>query len=294
MENKNKKLLMLVIVLTFLVLIFVIGYFVLTGTKEIKFKIVANDGLQISADGINFKEELDKNDFLDLDGVYKNSLNQIPSRLGSISSTGGVTSGKLDMFYVNYAKNGKSLTAIKEKDMSCLNKDCKDKHFIAFDIFILAKEPKSLILKGGSEVKAQNGDDKKALYNAARVGFIVEGTVNEENKAMAQDLNGGMSSILWEPNYDDNKEEKDKLIPYKAIDVEIKESLDVDKIEGNFSFSNVNPNIYTKFLEKEDKKIVDLQAGITKLRIYLWVESQDVDMKHNSTTNNLDFNILLG
>lgn len=295
MEDSILKKLKMILILIVIGTICFVGYKVYDGMQTVNFKIKVNDGLQISVDGKEFKTEITRDDLINLRDSYSKALNQLPRRLGSVSSTGSTTNGKMDMFYVDYTGNGSYLTAIKENEVSCFdNGECEDKHFIAFDVFVKSEAPVTLTLTKDSNVLSQIRNGYNNYYNAARVGFIVEGTIAEDNVELLQSLSGGASSKLWEPNYDDNKEKEGILVSYKAVDAEIKNSLSVGQIDGNFNFSKVSPNVYTKVNNSEDNELVDIQAGITKIRIYMWLESLDVDMKPNAKTNRLDFNIELG
>lgn len=295
MEENTVKKIKLFIVLVVLVIVLIAGYKIYDDMKYVDFNVKVVDGLEVSLDGINFKDEITREDVLNLGDSYSKAISQVPSKLGSISSALDVTSGYMDMFHVNYTDNGTELTALKESEINCaFNKECKDKNFIAFDIFLLAKEPTTLLLTKNSKVFSQFGKGNNNYYNAARVAFVVEGTVTEENKEVAQSLSGGSKAVLWEPNYDVNKEKEEKLLSYKAVDAEIKSKLSVSQIKGNFNFSKVEADVYTKANNEEDTILLDVQAGITKIRVYLWMESQDVDMKPNAKTNKLNYTIELG
>ena len=39
------------------------------------------------------------------------------------------------------------------------------------------------------------------------------------------------------------------------------------------------------------KQVLHLQAGITKVRIYMWVEGQDVDCENNASGGDLLYNL---
>ena len=38
-----------------------------------------------------------------------------------------------------------------------------------------------------------------------------------------------------------------------------------------------------------NKEIFSINSGITKIRLYAWLEGQDVDCENNSAVGNLDF-----
>ncbi len=289
-----KKLKVLVILVIIGAICFGI-YKIYDESKEVDFKIKMTDGLQISVDGKEFKDEISKEDILNLSDSYKDSVNQIPKKLGNVSSPLRVENGKLDMYYVQYVKGNEFLKAFKEDEVNCAIKDeCVDKNYIAFDVFIKSDNPVTLNLTKNSNVKSRSGKGNNNYYNATRVGFIVEGTVPADNSDLAQSLSGGNRAIIWEPNYDINKKNEEGFLSYKAVDEEIKKEISAGQVDGNFSFLKVTSNVFTRFENNKDTELLDIQAGITKIRVYMWLESQDIDMKPNASTNKLMFDVELG
>ena len=40
----------------------------------------------------------------------------------------------------------------------------------------------------------------------------------------------------------------------------------------------------------ENMEMFNLKAGITKIRVYIWIEGQDVDCENNSAVGDIEFN----
>lgn len=55
-------------------------------------------------------------------------------------------------------------------------------------------------------------------------------------------------------------------------------------------FKKVNVDYATKKEFEENIEIFSLEAGITKVRIYIWIEGQDVDCENMSAIGNIIFN----
>ena len=115
--------------------------------SQLNVQVEAQNGLQISADASNWKSVLSNAD-IDPTGTlsttYATNTNQIPilidgsadkPQMEPVSTTGTVTSGKLDMFYgtvtANQTTGGYDLTAVKQTDTQG-----KTGKYIAFDIFL--------------------------------------------------------------------------------------------------------------------------------------------------------------
>lgn len=175
--------------------------------ENIDVQVATSSGIQISADGINWKTTLTANDIMpDANGPaqYTTNTNQFPGSLTPVSTDGSVTSGKMNMFYgvvaANKADSGKFyVSASKQTDTKG-----QTGYYIAFDFFIRLDESSKVYISPGSGVRwnGQDGTDKKLQY-AARMGFINEGTAQVTAAAdTIQALNTGTTSWIWEPNAD--------------------------------------------------------------------------------------------
>lgn len=312
LEN-NKKRLYIIVVGILIVIILIIVLAVLFQEKDenkgIGIKVSTGENLQISVDGLNWYSEINREMLTDITN-YKTAVNQLPSILGSVSTAGYVNNGKLDMFYreISNEKDNVSLTAAKEDEESCLNdNECDNKHFIAFDIFLMTKEPISVGLSNKSKVSHIEKTKDFGLQNAARVGFVLQGTVASDKYLDAQALKGGFNSYIWEPNADTHKKNaisyaKEKFdidiktdgetpISYKGISTAFSDKVSILDTNNNLNFTDVNHVITTSQKNEETKVLFDVPSGISKIRIYLWVEGQDIDMLNKTEVNNLEYNL---
>ena len=57
------------------------------------------------------------------------------------------------------------------------------------------------------------------------------------------------------------------------------------------SFAEVTPSIQTKASNDASNKVFDLKKGITKVRIYMWVEGQDVDCENNASGSDITYDV---
>lgn len=156
-----------------------------------------------------------------------------------------------------------------------------------------------------------NTSADKGLQNAARVAFIDEGNVADVGDSTgAQALKGGTTSIIWEPNYDvhtaagvanakeiyglDTTTTGASQLSYQGIKAEFADSEGVTlKNTNTFSqyFQTVTPTISTVKDFDAQQTLLNLKAGITKVRIYMWVEGQDVDCENNASGTDISFNV---
>lgn len=277
------------------------------GTLDVN--VEAKNGLQISADGTNWKTILDVADLMPdtLDNTYATNTNQIPTIMEPVSSAGNVVDGKLNMFYGTVTSDDTSgkweLTATKETDTKGT-----DGKYIVFDIFLRVDKDSPLSLTTGSGV-TDSKTSGKGLENATRVAFV-----NEGNKAVGTDLadiqglNSGADGTtkIWEPNsnahtaaaianardnYGVTISATDKVQHYG-----IKAAI-ADGIELKNTHTGADSTYFTQVstIQTEttmaETELITLTAGITKLRVYMWVEGQDFDCDNSASGSDLSFDL---
>ena len=282
--------------------------------ESIDINVATITGLQISVDAINWGNEVTKEQIIDAYKTYPSSSNQLPDTLANVSTAGNVSNGLLDMFYgvTSEEKDGGfTLTTYKQEEMRCTgDTECEySKHYIAFDIFLLVTTPATIGITANSSVIPQPGTQDKGAQNAARVGFVIEGTVDPGATSAAQLLKGGNDSYIWEPNYDVHTVDgvaaaKDvygitttqsggSRIPYKGVNAEFYTPIYIDQTDKSSYFTSVNPKVATIQGFTANQTLMSIPAGITKVRVYMWLEGQDVDMENKASGSSLLYNLEL-
>lgn len=280
------------------------------GTLQVQ--IEAKNGIQISADGTNWKSIVQKTDLTSASATYKAAKNQLPDVLEAVS-TGGVvnTDGQLPMYYGNIGTNADGnyiLTATKETDTNG-----ETGKYIAFDLFFKVDKESDIWITPTSGVKSTDTNDT-GIKNASRIGFVVLGnTTAGAAVSDIQALNKGTSSstYIWEPNYNIHTPAgianardvygvtttaDDAILPYSGV---ISDIADVDDVLlGNATqekdaakFKDVTIAYQTKSGYTHYIPAFKLSNGITKVRIYMWVEGQDVDCENNASNGNITFDL---
>ncbi len=195
--------------------------------------------------------------------------------------------------------------------------------FIAFDIFLKVDQQSDIFLENGSGVKNTTGYTDKGLQYAARYAFVIEGTVaGTATAAQAQALKAASAVYIVEPNYDAHTStgvanastyynqttsvgtSGVTAVPYVGVIAPISEpiilrntnpggttdSTKFASISGlmktNVAYSNADTTYvaYTGTAQSSHLlKVFTLQPGITKVRVYLWVEGQDVDCENSAS-----------
>lgn len=297
------------------------------GTESLDVNIGAANGIDISTNAVDWNTAITKSDLLT--ASYIGNQNQIPTVITPSSSPITVTNGLLDIWdgLVVAPESWFNLQSTKAVDPSAslsTNAAASSGSYFVFDIFIKASSDKTISLINTSNVEADGVD--RGLKNTARIAIINEGTAATPSNAYALSEATNDDVWLWEPNvnvhnllgqsnanstylartgggiggstivpsYDAvkadilvedsiglgettlSKPDKFTLLTPGDIDLQTKES-----IAGEFDIASGTPIITT------------ISSGITKLRIYVWIEGQDVDCENGSSGSDISFNIQL-
>ena len=279
--------------------------------------VEAKGGLQISADGINWKTVLSNDDIApDKLTTYAGNVNQIPTILEPVSTTGNVTDGKMDMFYgvVTAATAADDTAGIKLGDFTLTTSKQVDTKgttgkYIVFDAFLKVDKDQTLSLTKNSDVKADTAkSEDRGLKNAARVAFVPSTDVAADGAETTtiQSLVPNGKACIWEPNDDvhtaaavsaassiygkTTTQTGATPLPYYGVKAEISTPVPLNS-KAEASFAEVKPSIQTKAANDAINKVCDLKKGITKVRIYMWVDGQDVDCENNASGSDITYDV---
>ena len=320
-HKKSRRLLLLLLLLCFTGVILTTSTYAWFTSNEtvavntITVNIAAQNGIQVSTDGTNWKSIIQTTDITSASNTYAAAVNQLPQSLEPVSSALTVTDdGKMEMFYGQVAANDAGdwyLSANKSVEANGTTGK-----FIAFDLFIKSDTTSNFYMTPNSKVTTADEDDK-GIKNASRVAYVVLGnTTADDTVANIQKLGttGAAASpvYLWEPNYDVHKtnaiahardtygltitEGPDaERVNYDGIMAEV--PVDTVKVgEANATkhstqFKAVTSNYLTTAANANYTQIFGITAGVTKVRIYMWVEGQDVDCENSASGGNINYDL---
>lgn len=291
--------------------------------NTINVQVEAQNGIQISTNGTTWKAAINNADIL---AGYSGSVNQLPLTLEPVSTAGNIDEdGHLEMFYGDVKTSGDLfyLTATKETDQAETVTDLGEEgyrakgKYLAFDVFFKVNVDTPVYLTTSSGVTSNNLNSADApIKNATRVGFVTLGnTTDGDTLANIQALNAGTNSdlVIWEPNYNVHTNSainhaKDTYgltitadnakLAYDGVKAVIEEDDEILVGDANADeyadfFGSVTTQIATKEGTGFDtyQELFTLNKGITKVRLYVWVEGQDVDCENNASGGALNFNL---
>ena len=296
--------------------------------SDLDVQVDATNGIQISTDGITWKTSLETTDittgysFTAADASTITDKNQLPSKLVAVSSGGvvttatGATKGQLELFKgaIDSTTGTNYLTSEATRESKGTTGD-----FIVFDLFIQTTIAEDIYLSTGSNVVAREGTQDKGLKNAARVAFLNEGNVPVGSTQEAiTTLNGATTAWIWEPNSDYHTAAgiANHISVYGNTNVPTETTV-VGSYPGFISefavgaqvplnatatsdpthFATVTTDLKTPVTITSSSHLfaaaTKIPAGVTKLRIYMWVEGQDIDCENNASGTDITFKLQL-
>lgn len=328
-NKKNSRLKYLLILLLLTAIIFgssTYAWFTTNRTvtvSSIDINVEAVDGIQISVDGINWKSTVSKAELLGASTTYAAAPNAIPDKLEPVSTALEFdgTTGLLNMFYgdvtADEATGEYQLYATKNANTDATV------YYIVFDIFLkTTTDIPNLYLttdSGASYVGTSVG-----LENATRIAMIKEGNAaaGTSSNTIQSLLTSTASNIyLWEPNYKSHTAASvanaasmygitttttaanNSIINYSGISAPIPTTngegeaipgIPLDECtetDNDTYFLDVVPTYTTDTGFASNLKVFGLSAGITKLRVYMWIEGQDIDCENNASGTDVKFDL---
>ena len=349
-KRRGRKLFLLLLILVMTgIMLTTTTYAWFTSNKtvsvsDVQVNVASKNGIQISADGTNWKSIIQLSDLTGAQATYPAAVNQIPDTANTIEpvSTGfNVDSnGRMEMFYgtiessefTGSCSSGDAyttestctaaggiwtpstegqyiLTATKETDTHGTTGK-----YVAFDLFFRVDALTQVYLAAeGSGVTATGADT--GIKNASRIAFVELGnTASGSSLTTIQGLNAGVASNVysWEPNYDihtasgvsnakdvydiTTTEAGGELIHYSGVIAEVPKATNVllgkaTQTDYSTLFKDVTPTYSTVYGWTGTQAIFSLKAGITKMRIYMWVEGQDVDCENTASGGNIIYSL---
>ncbi|MBR4308931.1 MAG: hypothetical protein IKT58_04955 [Oscillospiraceae bacterium] len=262
-----------------------------TATVEtLNVNVQTANGIQVSLDAESWRSIITAED---IEEAVKNTnlLVQYPkTSIVPVSSAGNVTNGRLELFLGNYREDDGNLKSTALED----TRATENVNYVAFDLYFQSSMEQDLTLNIGPSASYVKGvalkegrNEKAGAEKAVRVALLPMGTYNEEVDESPLALTGDGTCYIWEPNATERADgvnvDKGNKVPYSGFKTTF-ESV----AEAELGDSEVSP--VETFIG--DQKIITLQPGISKVRVYIWLEGQDVDCINNISFGDFCVNLL--
>ena len=294
--------------------------------QEIDVNVSSGSGIQISTNATDWKSLITIEDITT--NKYSGAVNQVPTTATQMNPVSTVptafaeattTSTGLKMFrgqIVNSVVDGKMfLNSTQLTDGAAGNND-----YIAFDLFLKLdfSGSKKVYLTGGTGITA--GNPNTHIEYAGRMAFVVQDHAPSSTSAAGlQALKGSQNIIFLEPNYDvhtaNGIQNANNNYPYAVAGGALTETGNASAtpyygVKAAFTYNEsdettgvilgstdankfeaVTPTITTAAGNTERTEFLTLQPGVTKIRVYMWIEGQDVDCENNASGGQVKFNL---
>ena len=356
--NKQRLNNLLIVLLLSAMLLVMSTYAWFTANKTVNIdaidvKVSTSSGLQISADGEEWKTVLNKEDLENASVKWLNAKNQLPTEMAPVSTAKEVDgNGRLKMFFGDvYAdltpgSDNYGEYVLESSLLSDLEADGTEGKYIAFDVFLKSGNIAKDLYMSGDVVEIHEVPDptdptktiwqeitdptqESGIANAARVGVIKGGNTQSTDVSTIRGLTTvGGKAYIWEPNFDYHTDNGiangtalgwinngsithtagngGGIIAYDGLFAPTTQAIKLSNVRASdplgsavaknvdidwSSTKNQNP-ISLKFPDTaHDAAGNDLTNGVTKFRIYMWVEGQDIDAENYASGTYVEYNL---
>ena len=285
--------------------------------KTFNMIVSKNSGLSISFDAINYDKSIEISEDILINKLvetYPNNLSQWAANGLIPVSSPGITNSN-NYFFEMYQSSGvryKNRDLEKGYITTSLSNESQRRSvnsYIAFDLFLKNEtgSPISdhLFLEQGTEfmmisksdddtILSESDEEMIGLVNSARIGFVKVGSVPHDTPAnVIQNLkcNNDCESIIYEPNSTNHS--KMSIERAKKFGINLKDGREFPtyaykKAGGPFDLVNtisgsvaLNYNYFalqeTISTDAFSRPLFTIPDGVTKMRVYVWLEGQDID-----------------
>lgn len=258
--------------------------------EQMDLTVSAPEGIQISANASAWTASLTNDDFFNEESTsrykaYDGNINLLPKELIPVSSAFkayNFDTGAMNFFKATLDDKGNATVTAVEQTAG--NDDAAG--LVAFDIFFKVAEDTKVYFGTSEFTDGSNSD----ILTALRVAFQPLGETPADSSAdtaVALKKTNGTDSIVYEP--DSENRSADAISAGNSTGpVETKYvagiyaagTVDENSVLTNNSNETLTCKSVTDTAADADKSF-DLKAGITKYRVYVWVEGNDIDCRNS-------------
>ncbi len=256
---------------------------------EIDISAQASGGIQISADALTWSNQVT------LEQLKAEATTYIPTTSLMPVTTVGVNggTGAFDFYIGELNDAGDKVTLTKTTD--------DENKYVSFDLYFYSATPQTVIFDAGTQVAVKNvtgGEGSSAkdagLKSSVRVGFLHQGVDATATQATAKALNGGVlaNQIIWEPNADKHTDfavsqlgaTADTVLATMGGKAAAATAVATDA-STHFETITTAHNLKTSTVTQvyPEGTLWNFEAGINKVRVYVWIEGQDIDNEDSAS-----------
>ena len=278
--------------------------------------VAPGSSLEISTDATkdSWKKAINLDDIINADYSYGTTrYNSYPNMYRPVSTIGTINNGYSEFFLGHISKSPSGEYTIAAESVE--ETDGENGYLLSFDLYFKIAQEQNLYLNTSSSyvnyIKLPTDtNDLQGIENAIRLGFVYEGYTNVSDSVeniQAIKTTNPENIKIWEPNDDAHNSKAmaaarefydltitaTDILDYVGIKTEIPENLHVPlKSTDTTYFEPLGTKlIRTTKAPSGEFKMFHVVDGINKIRVYVWVEGQDVDCENAVSGTSFDIKL---
>ena len=274
--------------------------------EDITIGVKPGSVLKISTDATpdSWRETIKLEDIINADYTYGvTRYNNYPNMYRPVSSAGYVNNNGFGEFFLGHISK-KITGGYKIASEAVTEQDGNGGYLLSFDLYFKTGSEQMLNLdaKNSSVTYIQQTGDRnttEGIENSIRMAFIYQGSTSESSSVHdIQALRGNTSSTIkvWEPNDDIHNStaiaaakefynltiSNGDVLSYEGVKAVIPENLEIPLgVSNSTYFESLGTKLVkTHKINNQKVELFNIHDGINKIRIYIWIEGQDVDCEN--------------
>jgi|LGVE01.1.fsa_nt_gb hypothetical protein len=252
------------------------------------FTASAASGIQVSTDALTWQSNLTDVDFdtTTPGAPQENNRLSIPSMepISTVDGSANLTNGEFDFFGTTSIDGNYTIAA-------------DTTNYLVFDLYFLNQGSSDLTLTLTDSSTVTDGTNNKEASLATRVGFVVEGNNSDPTTATA--LAEGNSTYIWEPNSvtHNNTSTSSGIVQSAKYNYYGLENDNSSVAVADDYYQCITDGAWTDPVDTTNDiaigdsgviTVLPSSSQITKIKIFVWMEGQDVDCKNSASEGDVD------
>lgn len=259
--------------------------------ESMELNVTSPEGIQISANTSAFTTKLTVDDINGTSSTrfkaYEGHINNIPETIKPSSTILENSGSKINWFDGSINDSGMmQISKINNEVGSGLT---------AFDLFVKVKNAQTVKFGSTTVTCADNPE----VVTAMRVALISYGTVEEKADASAIQNGQIVGRTTYELDASNHTSTVNEALAAGKTIPEFKGIRYAGSVRPDSNFSNIvtnTSNVYSvvgTVAKTASAATIKVGAGITHLRVYMWMEGNDVDCANDVAGSTINFNLVL-
>lgn len=259
--------------------------------ESMELNVTSPEGIQISANTSAFTTKLTVDDINGTSSTrfkaYEGHINHIPEKIKPSSTILENSGSKINWFDGSINDSGMmQISKINNEVGSGLT---------AFDLFVKVKDAQTVKFGSTTVTCADNPE----VVTAMRVALISYGTVEEKADASAIQNGKIVGRTTYELDASNHTSTVNEALAAGKTIPEFKGIRYAGSVRPDSNFSNIvtnTSNVYSvvgTVAKTASAATINVGAGITHLRVYMWMEGNDVDCANDVAGSTINFNLVL-